>query len=57
MTKSARHGQKQEKEKYSDYWIEEFPFEKFFRRKITIGKLDWDQGCQNKYLIFIDSFQ
>ena len=29
-TKSARHGQFQEIEKNTDYWIEYFPFEIFF---------------------------
>ena len=28
-TKSARHGQNQEKKRNSDYWIEYFPFEIF----------------------------
>ena len=31
--KSARRGQNQEKEKNSDYWIENFPFEKLFDGK------------------------
>ena len=36
--KSTRHGQNQAKEKNSDYWIEYFPFEKLFGRKLIILK-------------------
>ena len=32
--KSGRNGQFQEKEKTADYWIEYFPFKKFFRRNL-----------------------
>ena len=48
--KTARHEQNQKKEKNAHNWIEYFPFEKVFRRKITENKnmavhykMGWEQ--------------